>query len=251
LGRTDDPSRTYQTSSQSAEDPHPPDAKPGTSFRDVALDAVTDTSTQPDTAQTLLAEAKFWPLLVAENFDSVEKSANSFQNFNTGDKISTTIGNISSGVLRLSVKSNKNGSFNHFLANQSATADDFYLKVDVRNIQGPGKGDARLVFLYNRNSGLSRYYTFGVRQGRYTLSMHAESWNSLRPWADPLRLQKNGFADPQIVGFEDRPGSFELTGIVRGHQPDDDVGVERDHRRSRAPRAIASSISSRLREGPL
>jgi hypothetical protein len=37
LGRPDDPSLTYQTSSQSAEDPHPSDAKPGTSFRDVVL----------------------------------------------------------------------------------------------------------------------------------------------------------------------------------------------------------------------
>src|SRR3954449_6829608 len=37
LGRPDDPSLTYQTSSQSAEDPHPSDAKPGTNFRDVVL----------------------------------------------------------------------------------------------------------------------------------------------------------------------------------------------------------------------
>src|SRR3954449_7414996 len=38
LGRPDDPSLAYQASSQSAEDPHPSDAKPGTSFRDVVLE---------------------------------------------------------------------------------------------------------------------------------------------------------------------------------------------------------------------
>ena len=67
---------------------------------------------------------------------------------------------------------------------------------------------------------------------------------------DPLGLEENGLSDPEVLGSHRLQRDGELIRIIRREHPDQVVGVERDHRRSRAPRAIAASISSRVFAGP-
>jgi len=141
------------------------------------------TQTQPDADPAkvlLLMEAKSWPRTLTEDFDSPQASTNSsFANLDTDDEVSTTKGVISSGVLHMSVKSKKNGSFAPFPANPSPTAADFYLRVDLRKSQGPDSAEAGLLF--RMSPDIEHYYTFMLGQKSYYLSVWEGKWRDLVP----------------------------------------------------------------------
>ena len=61
---------------------------------------------------------------------------------------------------------------------------------------------------------------------------------------NPLSLQNDGLAEPESLRSHHPGRDLGLLGIISGHHPDDDAGIERDQRLSRAASAIAAFISS-------
>ncbi|HEV7507737.1 MAG TPA: caspase family protein [Thermoanaerobaculia bacterium] len=141
-----------------------------------------ETPAQPDATMTLLAEAKSWPLVVADNFDSAETSASGLpSNLNHDDKLGTRIGRISSGVLRLSfTPKTKKGGFSPVTGTSATTAADFYVRIDLSKSQGPERADAGLMFRANPDG--VQHYVFLIRQQAYFLAAHKKSWHVLRYW---------------------------------------------------------------------
>ncbi|HSS48427.1 MAG TPA: caspase family protein [Thermoanaerobaculia bacterium] len=140
-----------------------------------------ETPTQPDPSQALLTEAKSWPLVIAENFDSGASGSFKPTDLNGETSLGTSTGSISTGMLRLSLTpKTKEGSFVPFPASRSITAADFYLRVDLAKTNGVERVGAGLIFRGSHD--VVRHYIFMIEQNRYRCSVYTSRWQHLLPW---------------------------------------------------------------------
>ncbi|MFY9820826.1 MAG: caspase family protein [Thermoanaerobaculia bacterium] len=141
---------------------------------------------QQNPAQALLTEAKSWPLVLADNFDSADTYTSFLKTeLNGVGTAGTYTGLISSGVLRTSfIPNSKKGGINTDLANTPATIADFYLKVDVRNVPRSAEGDAGLVFRCSTAGTVRHYYEFMIGAKGFFLAVYTGRWHNLLPRTD-------------------------------------------------------------------
>jgi hypothetical protein len=186
--------------SRTPKDEEPAEETPLASAETPAASA--ETPTQPDPARALLTEAKSWPIVLADNFDSAEASTSFLQTELSGaDSAGTYTGLISSGVLRTSyVAKTKEGGFNSDFANTSAVTD-FYLRVDVKNVQGGGKGYAGLVFRSTQDeSSVRHYYAALIDQGNYGVYVYTNKWLYLRPLTPSPAIRSGQTNSLAVIG---------------------------------------------------
>ncbi len=148
---------------------------------------VSEFSTQEATID-LLTEAKTWPLVLADSFDSMETST--FTDLHTEAEQGTKTGVITLGFLRSSIASKlKEGTFALFPANLTTPATDFYLKVDLRKSTGFDTGNAGLMFRISTDR--RQHYAFEINQNSYEFTAYTSEWRVIRPWTLSAAIHPN------------------------------------------------------------
>jgi hypothetical protein len=144
--------------------------------------------TSPPKVSEELAEAKTWPLILADNFDTEPASASSsFNTLNIDDQLGTRSGFVGAGVLSISFTVKKgDGAFSTTLAT-SPQVTDFYLKVELKQSRGPNNADAGLVFRCQADG--VRRYGFLINQNSYQLVVFTDQWYILKPWTPSAAIR--------------------------------------------------------------
>ncbi|HSS48429.1 MAG TPA: caspase family protein [Thermoanaerobaculia bacterium] len=163
-----------------------------------------------NSTQALLIEARSWPLVLGDNFDSTETSA-CFQPaaLNLDNKFGTRTGRISSGVLRLSYTAKTNvGGFSSLMAWSATTAADFYLRVDLKESQDSDSADGGLIF---RAQDAAQSYAFMIHHGSYWLGAYTGRWRFLRPLTPSAAIHPGQTNSIAVVAK-----GFALTLLING-----------------------------------
>ena len=131
--------------------------------------------------------ANNWQVIRTDTFDSNE---NNWLAESSDDEYALTNYEIVDGKYRWDATAHQ--SFIGWVRGDKKSLTDFYLSVDVRQVEGPDTADYGVLFREDDNSN---FYYFGINgQGKYVLYMFFEEWNTLIDWTE-TELIKPGEAN--------------------------------------------------------
>lgn len=149
-------------------------------------EAVQATDTAIAQQSTAEYAATNWMVVRTDTFDS---NSNNWLVEESDDEFALTNYEIVDGKYRWAATAHK--SFIGWVRNDRRQLTDFYLSVEIQQVEGPDTADYGVIF---REDDDSNFYYFGINdQGEYALLMFHEEWNTLKNWA------RTGFIDPGEV----------------------------------------------------
>jgi len=145
-----------------------------------------------------------WMVVLTDTFDS---NSNNWLVEENDDEYALTNYEIVDGKYRWDATAHK--SFIGWVRNDRQPFTDFYLSVDVQQMEGPNNVDYGVIF---REDPDSNFYYFGINdQGEYTLLMLNEEWNTLRNWTRTSFIEAGGVNRITVIG-EGSHFSFFING---------------------------------------
>ena len=174
----------FQPDAQSLIDQYFPSATPTASSTPVSTATNTPTSTpnwtataQVENAETAMNEATNWDVVLADTFDTNE---NDWLTESSDDEYASTNYEVVDGTYRWTTEAHQ--SFIGWVRSDTDPLTDFYISVDIVQVEGPDTADYGVLF---REDEDSNFYYFAVsEQGNYALYIYYEGWDTLIDWTE-------------------------------------------------------------------
>jgi len=134
-----------------------------------------------DTAIAYIATAENaannWKVIRTDTFDS---NANKWLEESSDDEYGLTVYEVADGKYRWDVTAHK--SFIGWVRGDVKTLTDFYMSVDIQQVEGPDSADYGVIF---REDDDTNFYYFGLNDdGYYVFYLFFEEWNTLINWTE-------------------------------------------------------------------
>lgn len=175
----------FQPDAKSLMDQYFPSSTPPPSSTPMptATDIPTPTPNWTATAQVQNAQTTFenaasnWEIIIADTFDNND---NNWLAESSDDEYAFTNYEIVDGKYRWDTTAHQ--GFIGWARSDTDPLTDFYLSVDVRQVEGPDTADYGILFREDENSN---FYYFAVsEQGEYALYIFLEEWDTLIEWTE-------------------------------------------------------------------
>lgn len=147
--------------------------------------------------EVLLDSTLLWPIVLADAFDEDNGTWPVGEDIDTLAKINWEI---KDG--RYEWNAEANSGFVWWSIPESMIVQDFYLSVEVDQIDVPQDGEVGLVF---RSDSEDYYYNFSIEeQGRYSVFMHSpDGWEAIIDWTPSRYIQQGESNKLSVIGIED------------------------------------------------
>lgn len=184
------PSSTPMATSTSTQTP---------TFTPTATRTPTPTPNMTATAQVQNAQATVesvqtnWKVVRMDAFDS---NVNNWLEDSDDDEYALMDYKIVDGKYRWEATAHK--SFIGWVRSDRKSLTDFYLSVDIQQVEGPDSADYGVIFREDNNSN---FYYFGISdQGAYVLYVYFEEWDTLINWTDTKLIHSGESNRITVIG---------------------------------------------------
>jgi len=119
-----------------------------------------------------------WPSVISDNFNN---NLNSWPTHGNDDEYAEISWKVEGGKYQVDAKAKK--EFIYWFVPELDDYSNFYLAVDIKQVQGPENGNAGIVF---RMKNSDEYFVFEIKNnGFYRVSEHnQDGWTDLTPWTE-------------------------------------------------------------------
>ena len=142
------------------------------------------------TAENILSR---WTVIRTDTFDT---NANNWLEDTSDDEYSLMVYDVVDGKYRWEATAHK--SFIGWVRSDRQSLTDFYLSVDIQQIEGSDTADYGVIF---REDDDANFYYFGISdQGAYVLYVYFEEWDTLINWTDTNLIRPGKVNRITVIG---------------------------------------------------